>query len=146
MVARGLRDRSEIALMMDFARPIPPSPAASDVLLRAFAQRGIEWHPRREVCELDPGLEQQVRELLQRHELPTVARGVDADVVLETMSRNKKARSGRVKFSLLEAVGRGRSASLREGVATLLGEVARWHGAEDPQDDISILGTEISPG
>jgi sigma-B regulation protein RsbU (phosphoserine phosphatase) len=47
---------------------------------------------------------------------------------------------------LLEAVGRGRSAPLREGVATLLGEVSRWHGAENPQDDISILGTEISPG
>jgi sigma-B regulation protein RsbU (phosphoserine phosphatase) len=47
---------------------------------------------------------------------------------------------------LLEAVGRGRSAPLREGVATLLGEVSRWHGAGNPQDDISILGGEISPG
>ena len=47
---------------------------------------------------------------------------------------------------LLEAIGRGRSEPLREGVATLLGEIARWHGAENPQDDISILGAEISPG
>jgi sulfide:quinone oxidoreductase len=51
---RGLRDRSEIALVVDFPRPIPPSPAASEVLVRTFAERGIEWHPRREVCELDP--------------------------------------------------------------------------------------------
>jgi sulfide:quinone oxidoreductase len=51
---RGLRDRSEIALLVDFARPIPPSPTASDVLVSAFAERGIEWHPRREVCQLDP--------------------------------------------------------------------------------------------
>src|ERR1700727_2692953 len=51
---RGLRDRSEIALVVDFPRPIPPSPAASEALLTAFAERGIEWHPRREVCELDP--------------------------------------------------------------------------------------------
>ena len=53
LVARGLRERSEIALVIDFPRPIPPSPAASDALLEAFAQRGIEWHPRREVHELD---------------------------------------------------------------------------------------------
>ena len=54
LVARGLRDRSEIDLVIDFARPIPPSPAASDALLEAFAERRIEWHPRREVGELDP--------------------------------------------------------------------------------------------
>jgi sulfide:quinone oxidoreductase len=53
LLARGLRERSEIALVIDFPRPIPPSPAASDALLEAFEQRGIEWHPRREVHELD---------------------------------------------------------------------------------------------
>lgn len=50
---RGLRERSEIALVIDFPRPIPPSPAASEALVKAFAERGIEWHPRAEVCELD---------------------------------------------------------------------------------------------
>ncbi len=54
LTLRGLRDRSEIALVVDFPRPIPPSPAASEALVTAFAERGIEWHPRREVCELDP--------------------------------------------------------------------------------------------
>ena len=54
LVARGLRERSEIALVIDFGRPIPPSPAASAALLEAFAERDIEWHPSREVCELDP--------------------------------------------------------------------------------------------
>jgi hypothetical protein len=33
LVARGLWERSEIALVVDFARPIPPSPDASAVLL-----------------------------------------------------------------------------------------------------------------
>jgi sulfide:quinone oxidoreductase len=51
---KGLRDQSEIALVVDFPRPIPPSPAASELLLTTFAERGIEWHPRREVRELDP--------------------------------------------------------------------------------------------
>ncbi len=54
LVERGLRDTSSIALTIDFPRPIPPSPDASDALLTAFAERGIEWHPRREVYQLDP--------------------------------------------------------------------------------------------
>ena len=51
---RGLRDQSEISLMMPLGRPIPPSPAASDALLVAFAERDIHWHPETLVRELDP--------------------------------------------------------------------------------------------
>jgi sulfide:quinone oxidoreductase len=54
LVDRGLRESSEISLVIDFPRPIPPSPEASAALVTAFAERGIEWHPRREVRELDP--------------------------------------------------------------------------------------------
>jgi sulfide:quinone oxidoreductase len=54
LVKRRLRERSEISLVMDFGRPIPPSPDASELLESVFAERGIAWHPRREVCELDP--------------------------------------------------------------------------------------------
>jgi sulfide:quinone oxidoreductase len=54
LVERDLWDRSEISLVIDFPRPIPPSPDASSVLVETFAHRGIEWHPRREVYELDP--------------------------------------------------------------------------------------------
>jgi sulfide:quinone oxidoreductase len=68
LVARGLRGRSEIALVIDFPRPIPPSPAASDALLEAFGDRGIEWHPRREVCRLDPT--RKVAELRDGEEMP----------------------------------------------------------------------------
>jgi sulfide:quinone oxidoreductase len=53
LVDRDLWDRSEIALVVDFPRPIPPSPQASSALLETFAARGIAWHPQREVCELD---------------------------------------------------------------------------------------------
>jgi sulfide:quinone oxidoreductase len=53
LVKRGLRDSSEISLVIDFPRPIPPSPDASEALVKAFAGRGIEWHPKREVYELD---------------------------------------------------------------------------------------------
>jgi phosphoserine phosphatase RsbU/P len=46
---------------------------------------------------------------------------------------------------LREAIGRGRSEPLQEGIAALLAAIARWHGAERPRDDISILAVEVSP-
>jgi sulfide:quinone oxidoreductase len=39
---------------MPLGVPIPPSPAASEALLVAFAERGIDWHPERLVRELEP--------------------------------------------------------------------------------------------
>ena len=50
---RGLRDSSEVALVMPFGVPIPPSPQASAALLQAFDERGISWQPQRLVTELD---------------------------------------------------------------------------------------------
>jgi sulfide:quinone oxidoreductase len=53
LVGRGLRDASEISLVMPLGAPIPPSPAASEALLAAFAERGINWYPERVVRGLD---------------------------------------------------------------------------------------------
>ena len=53
LVARGLRDRSTIDLVMPLGLPIPPSPKASDALLVAFEERGIGWHPSSQVTSLD---------------------------------------------------------------------------------------------
>ena len=56
---------------------------------------------------LDPAIERETRRLLKRHGLPAAHRGVvTAAAVREALSRDKKARSGRVRFVLLEAVGR----------------------------------------
>jgi len=54
LVERGVRDESEIALVMPMGVPIPPSPEASQALLAAFEERGIEWHPEQAVTALDP--------------------------------------------------------------------------------------------
>ena len=54
LTRRGLRERSEISLVMPMGVPIPPSPPASEALLVAFAERGINWHPGRAVREIDP--------------------------------------------------------------------------------------------
>jgi sulfide:quinone oxidoreductase len=64
----GVRDGSSIALVMPLAVPIPPSPPASQALLAAFAERGIDWHPERLVTELDPA--RKVAHLSDGGELP----------------------------------------------------------------------------
>ena len=54
LTKRGLRDQSEISLVMPLPRPIPPSPVASDALMAAFEERGIQFHAETLVRELDP--------------------------------------------------------------------------------------------
>ncbi len=54
LTERGLREKSEIAVVMPLPTPVPPLPAASEALLAAFAERGIEWHPKRLIQRLDP--------------------------------------------------------------------------------------------
>jgi sulfide:quinone oxidoreductase len=53
--ARGLDSVSQVSLVMPLGVPIPPSPKASQVILAAFAERGIDWHPGQLVRALDPG-------------------------------------------------------------------------------------------
>jgi sulfide:quinone oxidoreductase len=65
---RGLRERSDVSLVMPLPAPIPPSPAASAALLAAFAERGINWHPDRSVRALDPARKMAV--LDDQQELP----------------------------------------------------------------------------
>jgi sulfide:quinone oxidoreductase len=54
LVQRGVRESSSISLVMPLGVPIPPSPAASEALLLAFAERGISWHPGSLVSHLEP--------------------------------------------------------------------------------------------
>ena len=55
LTARGRRGATEISVVMPFGTPIPPSPATSQAILAAFAERGIRFVPDRLVCALDPG-------------------------------------------------------------------------------------------
>jgi len=54
LVRTGVRERSEVHLVMPLPVPVPPSPAASEALLAAFAERGIEFHGGTVVRGLDP--------------------------------------------------------------------------------------------
>jgi sulfide:quinone oxidoreductase len=60
LTALGVRDRSEITLVMPVPAPIPPSPDASAVLVRTFAERGITWMPNQTVTSLDPSTREAV--------------------------------------------------------------------------------------
>jgi len=68
LTERGLREGSEISLVMPLGVPIPPSPPASEALLVAFAERGIHWHPEQLVRELDPA--RHVAMLSDGNEMP----------------------------------------------------------------------------
>jgi len=55
LTRRGVRDDCEIALVMPFGNPVPPSPDTSAALLEAFAERGIEWVPGVRVSSIEDG-------------------------------------------------------------------------------------------
>jgi sulfide:quinone oxidoreductase len=52
---RGVRDACEIAFVIPFGAPVPPSPETSAALKGEFEQRGIELITGRRIASLDPG-------------------------------------------------------------------------------------------
>jgi sulfide:quinone oxidoreductase len=54
LTARGCRAATDIALVMPFGTPIPPSPETSQAILAAFAERNIAFVKDRLVKALDP--------------------------------------------------------------------------------------------
>ena len=68
LTERGLREQSEISLLMPLPAPIPPSPQASEALLAAFAERDIQWCPNVVVRALDPA--RRVAQLADGSEVP----------------------------------------------------------------------------
>jgi len=53
LTEHGVREACTISLVMPFGIPIPPSPATSKALLKAFTERGITYVPDRLVRALD---------------------------------------------------------------------------------------------
>ncbi|HET6171506.1 MAG TPA: FAD-dependent oxidoreductase [Gaiellales bacterium] len=68
LVTRGIRDVSDIKLVIPFGRPIPPSPDTSAALIEAFAERNIEFVPNLRVSSIDP--DRKVAVLDDESELP----------------------------------------------------------------------------
>jgi sulfide:quinone oxidoreductase len=53
LLGRGIRERSEITLVMPLPSPVPPSLETSKALLEAFAERKIRFIPGRKFTSLD---------------------------------------------------------------------------------------------
>jgi len=51
--ARGVREQCEVTFLMPLPSPVPPSPATSEALLAAFAEREIEFVPGARIDRLD---------------------------------------------------------------------------------------------
>lgn len=54
LTERGIRDESEITFLMPLPSPVPPSPATSEALLAAFAERDIDFRAGARITSLDP--------------------------------------------------------------------------------------------
>lgn len=50
--SRGIRQESEISLLMPLPTPVPPLPEGSQALLEAFATHSIHWYPRMSIESL----------------------------------------------------------------------------------------------
>jgi len=84
---RGLRERSEITLVMPFGVPIPPSPSTSKALIAAFKERNIKFIPEAVVRSIDPA--RRIAILDEGQELPFdlflgIPKHVAPDVVLQS--------------------------------------------------------------
>ena len=66
--ARGLRQSSEISLVMPLPVPVPPSPDTSKALINIFAERGITFVKDNFVAALDPA--RKVAKLSGGSEMP----------------------------------------------------------------------------
>jgi len=53
LLKRGIRGDCEISLVMPFGLPIPPSPDTSKALLKEFAERNIQFIPKKVVRSID---------------------------------------------------------------------------------------------
>ena len=68
LTGRGIRDNSEISLVMPLPSPVPPSPETSEALLAAFAERDIEFRGDARIASLDP--QRKVALLKDGEEIP----------------------------------------------------------------------------
>ena len=148
LVQRGLRDRSEISLVMPLPRPIPPSPDASDLLLAAFAERGIEWFPEQLVRELDPATKvahfADGREMpfdlflgVPKHRAPEVviASGITEDGYVPVDSATLQTRfAGVYALGDVATAGVPKAGVFAEGAARVVARalIAKQRGEEPP--------------
>ncbi|HSI80134.1 MAG TPA: FAD-dependent oxidoreductase [Solirubrobacterales bacterium] len=145
---RGVRGDCEISLVMPLATPVPPSPEASEALLAAFAERGIEFagesriaavDPKRRVLVLDDGGEMPYDLLLgvPKHRAPRVvlASGIAEDGYVPVDPKTLRTRyPGVYAVGDVAALGIPKAGVLAEGAARAVAAslIADLRGEEAP--------------
>ena len=140
--ARGAREQCQITFLMPLPSPVPPSPATSEALLAAFAERDIEFVPGARIDHLDE--DRKLAVLQDGREYPFdlflgVPKHRAPDVVLESGMAEEgyipvESRTLRTRFPGVYAVGDVATGGSAQG-----GGVRRGRGAgrrrRDPRGD-----------
>ena len=148
LTARGVRDACQISLVMPFGIPIPPSPATSQALLAAFAERGITFVPNRLVRALDPARRAAILDDesempydlflgIPKHCVPGVvaASGMTVDGWIPVNPKNLKTRfPGVYAIGDVTSVGTPKARVFSEGAARVVAAelIAEQLGGEQP--------------
>ncbi len=148
LTARGVRHACKISLVMPFSVPIPPAPASSKALLRAFAERGITFISDRTVRALDP--ERGVVVLNDQNELPyDLFLGIPKHRVPEVVAASGMAENGWIPVNPknletrypgvyaigdVTSVGTAKAGVFAEGAARVVAAslIAKMKGGEAP--------------
>ena len=147
--ARGVRDACEISLVMPYDIPIPPSPATSQALLAAFAERRITYIPDQLVRALDPTRRVAVlndgRELpydlflgIPKHCVPAVvaASGMTEDGWIPVNPKNLQTHfPGVYAIGDVTSVGTPKAGVFSEGAARIVAAALladMWGGDQPP--------------
>jgi sulfide:quinone oxidoreductase len=148
LTARGVRDACEISLVIPFGTPIPPSPATSQALIAAFAERGIAFVPHRRVRALDPARRAAILDDesempydlflgVPKHCVPAVvaASGMTDDGWIPVNPKNLKTRfPGVYAVGDVTSVGTAKAGTFAEGAARVVAAslIAELQGGEQP--------------
>jgi sulfide:quinone oxidoreductase len=153
---RGVRDRCEITFLMPLPSPVPPSPATSEALLEAFAERDIEFVPGARIVSLDEGRKAAVledgREFpfdlflgVPKHRAPDVVleSGMAEDGYVAVESRTLRTRfPGVYAVGDVATVGVPKAGVFSEGAARVVAaEILAELRAEQDPDGYDGLGS-----
>jgi sulfide:quinone oxidoreductase len=162
LVERGIRDRCTITFVLPLPSPVPPSPATSEALVAAFAERDIRFVPGRRLASaedgaiaLDDGSELPCDLLLAvpRHRAPDVVRdaGMTEDGYVPVESRTLRTRYENVyACGDVATVGVPKAGVFAEGaarsVATTLLAALRDESGEGHYDGLGSCYIEFGHG
>jgi sulfide:quinone oxidoreductase len=148
LTKRGIRNECEISIVMPFGLPIPPSPDSSKALLKAFAERNINYIPKqlvrmidasRHVSVLDDGTEMPFDLFLgiPKHRVPEVVEksGMTVNGWIPVDRTNLKTQYPHVyAIGDVNSVGTPKAGVFAEGAAKIAAAsiVAEFSGGEQP--------------